>query len=87
MAMKKILSLLITGILFFTASGQLKSPDDFLGYQLGTRFTPHYRIVNYFDHAAAAMPQMVKLERYGFTNENRELLIAVMNLIVMGFAS
>ena len=55
---------------------QLKSPDEFLGYPLGNKFTPHYKIVNYFNQAAAAMPQMMKLEKYGETNEGRELLLA-----------
>ena len=55
---------------------QLKSPHEVLGYQLGTRFTPHYKIVNYFQQTAAAMPQLMKLEKYGETNEGRELLLA-----------
>ncbi len=65
-------------LLFVTSQGfaQIKSPDDFLGYQLGDRFTPHYKIVNYFQQAAAASPQMMKLENYGETNEGRELLLA-----------
>ena len=56
---------------------QLKSPDEFLGYELGSRYTPHYKIVNYFNHAAAAMPLVMKLEKYGQTNEGRDLLIAI----------
>ncbi len=57
-------------------NAQLKSPDEALGYQLGSRFTPHYKIVNYFKQAAAAEPQIMKLEQYGETNEGRELLLA-----------
>ena len=68
-----LLLLLVSNALF----AQLKSPDDFLGYQLGSKFTPHYKIVNYFNQAAAAMPQMMKLEKYGETNEGRELLLAI----------
>ncbi len=61
-----------------TASAQtLKSPDAFLGYKPGEKFTPHYKIVQYFEEAAAAMPQMMKLEQYGLTNEGRPLLLAV----------
>ena len=59
-----------------TCFGQLQSPDEFLGYELGARFTPHYKIVNYFNHAAAAMPGMMKLEKYGETSEGRPLLMA-----------
>ncbi|MBK8496075.1 MAG: zinc carboxypeptidase [Chitinophagaceae bacterium] len=58
---------------------QLKSPDEFLGYSLGSRFTPHYRIVNYFNQTAAAMPQMMKLEKYGETYEGRDLLLAIVS--------
>src|ERR1700712_1102006 len=55
---------------------QLKSPDEFLGYQLGDQYTPHHKIVSYFQQAAAAKPQMMKLEQYGQTNEGRPLLLA-----------
>jgi hypothetical protein len=55
---------------------QLKSPDDFLGYTLGTKFTPHFKIVNYFQQVAAAMPQQVKLQQYGQTYEGRPLYLA-----------
>jgi hypothetical protein len=69
-------------LLLLTSSGlfaQLKSPDDFLGYQLGSKFTPHYKIVNYFNQTATAMPQMIKLEQYGETNEGRPLLLAMVS--------
>lgn len=69
------LLLLISNGLF----AQLKSPDEFLGYPLGSRFTPHYKIVNYFNQAATAMPQMMKLEKYGETYEGRDLLLAVVS--------
>ena len=58
--MKKNLFLfLIMFISIHFSFAQLKSPDDFLGYPIGTKFTPHYKIVNYFQQAAAAMPQMM----------------------------
>ncbi|MBC7890023.1 MAG: zinc carboxypeptidase [Ferruginibacter sp.] len=56
---------------------QLKSPDEFLGYQLGDKYTPHHKIVSYFEQAAAAKPQVMKLEQYGKTSEGRPLLLAV----------
>ncbi|HPH33505.1 MAG TPA: M14 family zinc carboxypeptidase, partial [Chitinophagaceae bacterium] len=58
-------------------SAQLKSPEDFLGYKIGTRYTPHFKMVNYFQHVAANMPSMVKLQNYGQTNEGRPLLFAI----------
>ncbi len=64
------LLLFITGISF----AQLKSPEDFLGYKIGSRYTPHYKLVNYFNHVAAN--SIIKLEQYGETNEGRPLLLA-----------
>jgi len=57
------------------ALAQVKSPDQFLGYKLGTRYTPHYNIVNYCKQVAEAAPGMVKLDQYGTTNEGRPLLL------------
>ena len=61
----------------FIKAQTLKTPEQFLGYTLGEKFTPHYKIVQYFEQAAAAMPQMMKLEKYGETNEGRPLLLAI----------
>lgn len=78
--MKYKLHLLAIACLFsISGIAQLKSPEQFLGYKLGERFTPHYKIVQYFQHAAAAMPQMMKLETYGETNEGRPLLLATIS--------
>lgn len=57
------------------ALAQVKSPEQFLGYKLGARYTPHFNIVNYCKQVAEAAPQMVKLEQYGTTNEGRPLLL------------
>jgi hypothetical protein len=56
--------------------GQLQSPDSFLGYKLGTRYTPHWKIVSYFKHVATNSSANIKLEEYGQTNEGRPLLLA-----------
>ena len=64
-------------VLFFISSdAQLKSPDDFLGYKIGTRYTPHWKIVNYFQYIAANASANVKLEQYGHTYEGRPLLLS-----------
>ena len=69
--------LLCIVFLFFTSLifAQPPSPEQFLGYKLGTRFTPHHRIVDYFQAVAAASPATVKLQPYGTTNEGRPLLV------------
>ncbi|RYF91941.1 MAG: zinc carboxypeptidase [Chitinophagaceae bacterium] len=70
-------------MLFFTAClaalfsmAQVKSPEAFLGYKIGSRYTPHFQVVNYFKHVAEAMPSMVKLQQYGETNEKRPLYLS-----------
>ena len=59
-----------------TLCAQAPSPEAFLGYPIGSRYTPHYKIVQYFEAVASADPTMVKLQRYGQTNEGRPLLVA-----------
>lgn len=66
------LCLLALSVLSVQAQG-LKSPDEFLGYELGTRFTPHHKVVAYYQHVADEMSN-VKIHRYGKTNELRPLL-------------
>lgn len=56
-------------------SQTVKSPDEFLGYELGSTFTPHHRVVDYYHHVASQLGN-VKLEAYGRTNEGRLLQIA-----------
>lgn len=75
--MKKHLLVFLFPILSFASIAQsLQSPEQFLGYKIGTHYTPHYKIVNYVKAVAQARPEMVKVEKYGETNEGRELLIA-----------
>jgi hypothetical protein len=75
--MRKFFIVLVFNSLFQPfITAQLKSPGDFLGYKVGTRYTPHWKIVNYFNHAAANAATMMKLQQYGETNEGRPLLLA-----------
>jgi hypothetical protein len=71
---------LITAILCFlcisTLIAQPLSPSQFLGYELGSQFTRHHEVVDYFKHVEAASPSNVKLQFYGTTNERRQLLLA-----------
>ena len=72
--MKRMLLLAAMG-LAFTAQAQVQSPEAFLGYPLGSKFTYHHRIVAYYEHVAANSDR-VSLEYYGQTNEGRPLLVA-----------
>jgi hypothetical protein len=78
--MKK--NLFLFSLLFIVLNSsypQLKSPDEFLGYPIGTKFTPHYKIVNYFQYAAATMQQQMQLKQYGETYEGRPLYMAIVS--------
>ncbi|WP_339656915.1 M14 metallopeptidase family protein [uncultured Maribacter sp.] len=58
---------------------QLKSPSEFLGYELGTQFTRHHEVVDYYQYLAEAEPQRMNLIEYGKTNERRPLLLATIS--------
>jgi len=74
--MKKLYSILFLMLIVIAGFAQLQSPEQFLGYKPGSRYTPHFKIVNYVNYIAAQAPEMVKLEKYGETNEGRPLLLA-----------
>lgn len=56
-------------------STSLQSPAQFLGYQLGERFTPHHRLLAYAEQVARQRPNRVKLMPYGQTYEGRQLML------------
>jgi hypothetical protein len=56
------------------AQEDIKSPAEFLGYELGEHFTYHHQVVSYFEYVAQTS-SMVDLEYYGKTNERRPLLV------------
>jgi hypothetical protein len=59
----------------YGSHAQLKSPADFLGYELGSRFSRHHQVIEYFEHVASNSDQ-VQLRQYGTTNEGRPLVLA-----------
>ena len=74
--LNRIFVLILFSTAFFVSKAQLKSPEEFLGYKIGSRYTPHWKIVNYFNHVAVNAPAVMKLQQYGETNEGRPLLLA-----------
>ncbi|HEX6983700.1 MAG TPA: M14 family metallopeptidase [Balneolaceae bacterium] len=60
---------------FAQTQTNLQSPAQFLGYELGTEWTPHYRVMDYFRYVSEQSP-LVKFEKYGETYEGRELMLA-----------
>ena len=73
----KIKSLLLIAILFVgsTFSQQIKSPSEFLGYEIGSRFTRQHKVVDYFKYVSSTL-ENVQLEKYGETNEHRPLYLS-----------
>jgi hypothetical protein len=76
--MKKLVSLLLLLAAFMAVHAQqkLQSPAEFLGYELGERFTRHHRAVEYYNYVAQSLPY-VRVVPYGETYEHRPLLYAV----------
>ncbi|GAB4490112.1 MAG: M14 family metallopeptidase [Saprospiraceae bacterium] len=59
------------------SQNNLKSPDEFFPHKRGEQFTPHHQLVDYFEYLAANAPATMRLEKYGVTNEDRPLQIAI----------
>ncbi|GAB3994711.1 M14 family metallopeptidase [Spirosoma daeguense] len=56
-------------------SSTVDSPEKFLGYKIGERFTPHHRVLDYAEQIARQRPTRVKLIPYGTTHEGRQLMV------------
>ena len=75
--MKHIFSLVFV-FAVMSLPAQLKTPADFLGYEIGTEFSRHADVVDYFEHVAAES-NMVTYQAYGKTNERRPLTYAIIS--------
>ena len=71
-----LLLLVVCGSLTLTSAQNIQSPSEFLGYDIGTQFSRHHQVVDYFKSVANTLPNQVKLEEYGKTNERRPLYLA-----------
>ncbi|RNC87327.1 MAG: zinc carboxypeptidase [Winogradskyella sp.] len=71
-----LIALFSFGFLFNSFSQNIPSPDEFLGYPIGTQFSRHHQVVDYFKAVANALPENVKIEKYGETYERRPLHLA-----------
>ncbi len=74
--MKYILAYALIVCSFIGFSQQ--SPADFLGYEIGSEFTRHADVVNYFNHLANNS-SMITYHHYGKTNERRPLTYAIIS--------
>ena len=76
----RIFTCLFAFLMVIQHQGQnLKSPSEFLGYELGSQFTRHHEVVSYFQYVSEALPGQVQLQPYGYTNERRPLMLAVLS--------
>lgn len=76
---KQIKSISAFLILFLFSTGafaQLQSPEEFLGYELGDRYTPHHRVLSYVTHVAEHS-DLATIQQYGKTYEHRELVYLI----------
>jgi hypothetical protein len=76
--MRRIITTLFLSLNLFGLTAQTtKTPEEFLGYRLGTKFSFHHRIVDYVKYVAAQNPSQVKTIEYGNTFEGRPLMVAI----------
>lgn len=73
--MKKIFAILLSLCVYSIAWAQLQSPEQFFGRQIGTKITPHWKVLEYFKHVAAQVPQQVKFQQYGESVEGRPMYV------------
>jgi hypothetical protein len=76
--MTRTAGLLLFLLLFsFAAIAQtaVPTPEEFLGCGMGERFTPHHRILAYFDELARRSP-LISVQQIGETYEHRPLVLA-----------
>lgn len=68
---------LVLTFVILNVNAQNKTPEQFLGYPLGNKFTFHHQILDYYKTIAAQNPDRVKLIQYGSTYEGRPLMVAI----------
>ncbi len=73
--MKRLFVFVALCVMSFFAFAQVQSPEQFLGYKIGQRYSPHFKVVGYFKQVAERNSAMVKMEQYGETNEGRPLFL------------
>ena len=54
---------------------ELRSPEDYFGYDFGKKFHFHSQVVEYARYVTQANPENTRLLPYGRTSEGRELLV------------
>ncbi|MGB1970929.1 MAG: M14 family metallopeptidase [Flavobacteriaceae bacterium] len=76
--MKNIISTFLTLLSFSLIQAQLKSPSEFLGYEIGSRFTRHHQVIEYVNHLAENS-LYATTKAYGETYEGRTLQLVYLS--------
>lgn len=76
---KKIVTslILLTFVTAIFAQNKIQTPNEFLPLSIEKQFTPHHLVVDYFKYLNESTSQL-ELIQYGYTNEMRPLLAAVL---------
>lgn len=72
--MRYTLSLFLLACSLLAGAQNIKSPSEYLGYELGSQFTYHHKAVSYFKYVADNSPE-VKYVEYGVSYEGRPLAV------------
>jgi len=70
----QVLFFLISSVII-TSAQTIKSPSEFLGYEIGTQFSRHHQVIDYFQYVESQLSNQVKMEKYGETYERRPLYV------------
>jgi len=79
MTRRLVLSVVLSFLAATVALAQqtIPAPAEFLGYAIGDRFTPHHRILAYFDELAKRS-SLITVRTIGTTYEDRPLVLATL---------
>jgi hypothetical protein len=77
--MNRVYLLLLSFFLYSSlVRGQTMSPSAFLGYELGSNFTYHHRVMDYVRYLGEAHNDQIKIVEYGESYEGRPLVVAIL---------
>lgn len=71
----KYISIILFLFLQCVCFAQIQSPEQFLGYKIGQKVTPNWKVIDYYEYIAKSFPNNVKMEKYGTTYEGRSLYV------------
>jgi hypothetical protein len=74
--MTKLIRYFLLFLLTHQAFAQNITPDEYLGFPLGSKFAFHSQITDYINTLQTRNPDRMKITRYGTTNEGRPLMVA-----------